>query len=276
MFGVRKPITLWVAILFQDTIRNDAGTRVPRDNFPMPTISTSGISLHYEIHGAGEPLLFLHGGGGIGNDWQFLGKEWPFQLISPDLPEHGHSSGRPGPWTHRAAAQDVFALLDKLNIHKIKAVGISMGGNTLLHMATSQPDRIEAIVVVSGTSYFGPEARKFMREFSIDALPEALRNFTLARHPGGEAQARALFDRARAFADVYDDMNFTPPLLGTIQARTLIVYGDRDPLYPVEIAVEMYRAIPRAELWVVPNGAHGPVFGEAAPDFLKTATRFLR
>lgn len=241
----------------------------------MPTESVNGIDLHYEIYGEGEPLLFLHGGGGIGADWQFIDKHWPFQLIAPDLPEHGHSTGRPGPWTHRAAAQDVLALLDRLKIDKINAVGISMGGNTLLHMATAQPDRIESMVLVSATSYFGSEARKFMREFSIDALPEAQRQFTFSRHPGGEAQARAIFDRAKAFAEVYDDMNFTPPLLGTIKARTLIVFGDRDPLYPVEIGVEMYRAIPRAELCVVPKGGHGPVFGEAGPDFLKTAIRFL-
>jgi pimeloyl-ACP methyl ester carboxylesterase len=242
----------------------------------MPTTRVNGITLHYEIHGEGEPLLFLHGGGGIGNDWQFISRDWNHQLIAPDLPEHGHSTGRPGPWTHRAAAQDVLALLDTLRIDKIKAVGISMGGNTLLHMATMQPDRIDAMVLVSATSYFGAEARKFMREFSVDSLPEALRKFTFERHPGGEAQARAIFDRAKAFADVYDDMNFAPPLLGTIKARTLIVFGDRDPLYPVEIGVEMYRAIPRAELWVVPNGAHGPVFGEAGADFAKAAIKFLR
>ena len=263
------------AILIQHTICNVAPSSVSRDNFTMPIEPIHGISLHYEIHGQGEPLLFLHGGGGLGVDWQFLSKDWPFQIIAPDLPEHGHSTGRPGPWTHRAAAQDVLALLDRLGIAKVKAIGISMGGNTLLHMATSQPDRLEAMVLVSATPYFGAEARKFIREFSVDALPEPLKKFTLERQPGGEAQARALFDRAKAFADGYDDMNFTPPLLSTIGARTLIVYGDRDPLYPVEIGVDMYRAIPNAQLWVVPGGAHGPVFGDAAQEFVKIATKFL-
>jgi len=242
----------------------------------MPIEAINGIELYYEIHGQGDPLLFLHGGGGIGADWQHLSRDWPFRLIAPDLPEHGHSTGRPGPWTHRAAAQDVLVLLDRLGIDKIKAVGISMGGNTLLHVATTQPERIEAMAIVSATSYFGRHARKFMREFSIDNLPEAQRKYTLERHPGGEAQARAIFARAKAFADAYDDMNFTPPLLGTIKARTLIVYGDRDPLYPVEIGVEMYRAIPQAQLWVVPNGGHGPVFGALAPEFVKTVVAFLR
>jgi pimeloyl-ACP methyl ester carboxylesterase len=71
-------------------------------------------------------------------------------------------------------------------------------------------------------------------------------------------------------------MNFTSPHLATIQARTLIVQGDSDPLYPLELSVEMARAIPRASLWIVPNAGHGAVFGERWPEFLKEATAFLR
>lgn len=72
------------------------------------------------------------------------------------------------------------------------------------------------------------------------------------------------------------DVNFTPPYLSTITADTLIVFGDRDPLYPVSLAVELGQAIPRSYLWVVPNGAHGPIFGDAAPRFVATALEFLR
>jgi len=71
-------------------------------------------------------------------------------------------------------------------------------------------------------------------------------------------------------------MYFTPASLSQIASPTLIVYGDRDPLYPVEMAVEMYRVIPRSALWVVPNGGHGPVFLEAAAPFARTVLRFFR
>ena len=96
------------------------------------------------------------------------------------------------------------------------------------------------------------------------------------RHPRGEAQLRELFAMSRAFADSYDDVNFTPPYLGTITAETLIVFGDRDPLYPVSLAFELRSAIPKSYLWVVPNGGHGPIFGEQAPQFIDTARRFFR
>jgi pimeloyl-ACP methyl ester carboxylesterase len=72
-----------------------------------------------------------------------------------------------------------------------------------------------------------------------------------------------------------DDVNFTPPLLSTIAAETLIVFGDRDPLYPVTLAFELHTAIPRSYLWVVPNGGHGPVFGPASAQFADVALNFL-
>jgi pimeloyl-ACP methyl ester carboxylesterase len=56
-------------------------------------------------------------------------------------------------------------------------------------------------------------------------------------------------------------MNLTPPQLATIRARTLVVQGDRDPLYPVEISVQMAKSIPNASLWIVLNAGHGPVIG---------------
>ena len=72
------------------------------------------------------------------------------------------------------------------------------------------------------------------------------------------------------------DVCFTPPHLARIEARTLLVFGDRDPLYPVSLAFEMYAAMPHAALWVVPEGGHAPVFGNHAPVFAQTALKFLR
>jgi pimeloyl-ACP methyl ester carboxylesterase len=108
-----------------------------------------------------------------------------------------------------------------------------------------------------------------------ESLSEEARDRLRQRHPGGDTQIEALLASAKAFADSYDDMNFTPAYLSTIAARTLIVQGDRDPFYPVEISVEMARAIPQSSLWIVPNAGHGPIFGERWPQFLKTAFAFL-
>jgi pimeloyl-ACP methyl ester carboxylesterase len=240
-------------------------------------VRLNGIQLYCEIHGNGEPLVLLHGFSGTSQDWKSSIPELTknFQLIIPDLRGHGRSSMLSKPLRHDEASTDVFALLDELGIGVFKGIGISGGGNILLHMATRQPDRVKAMVLVSATPYFPPSARTIMRQYQ-NSLPESQLEVLRRNHPGGNEQVKALLVSTTAFADSYDDMNFTPPYLSTIKARTLIVQGDRDPLYPVEISIEMYKAIPNASLWVVPNAGHGPVIGPRWPEFLKTAAAFLR
>ena len=190
------------------------------------------------------PLLLLHGFGGGPDDWRHV-------FADLDDLERSRRVLRPpsrGFWI-REAADDLLALLDRERIERACAIGMSLGGNTLLHVATRHPDRIAAMVLVSATTHFGPEAKAILRA-SEHAQP-------------------------RAWADADDDMAFTPADLARITARTRIVYGDRDPLYPIEIAVAMYRAIPDAELAVVPGAGHGPIFGEYAPAFARDALAFL-
>jgi len=236
----------------------------------------NGTQLYFEVHGTGEPVVLLHGFSGSSQDWAPSIAEWgtQFQLIVPDLRGHGRSSILSKPFRHREAAADILALLDHLKAGACKGLGVSGGGNVLLHMATMQPGRIQAMVLVSATPYFPAQARPIMRQYA-DSLPEQQWEILRRSHPGGDAQIRSILASAAAFADSYDDMSFTPPHLSTIRARTLIVQGDRDPFYPVELSVEMARAIPQSSLWIVPNSGHGPVIGERWPEFLKTAVAFL-
>jgi pimeloyl-ACP methyl ester carboxylesterase len=240
-------------------------------------VRVDDIELHWEQMGEGEPLLWLHGFMGSGADWRHVFSAPPagYALIAPDLRGHGRSTNPSGSFSHRQCARDVLALLDHLGIARVKAIGLSGGGITLLHMATSAPSRIEAMVVVSAPSYFPAQARAFQRQFTEEMLGERERDLMRARHAYGEPQIQQLYSQARAFADSYDDVNFTPPYLSTITAETLIVFGDRDPLYPASLATEMHAAIPRASLWIVPKGGHGPIFGDAAPTFARTAMAFL-
>jgi len=55
-----------------------------------------------------------------------------------------------------------------------------------------------------------------------------------------------------------------------------LVQGHCDPFYPIELSVEMARAIPNSSLWIIPNSGHGPVMGERWPEFLAAASAFLR
>jgi pimeloyl-ACP methyl ester carboxylesterase len=179
-------------------------------------------------------------------------------------------------FTIRQLALDVFALLDHLRIETFKAIGLSLGAKTLLHLATQQPDRVDAMVLVSATPYFPDQARAAMRAINSGNRSDAEWRQMREWHKHGDEQIERLWSAMNALSESYDDMNFTPPYLGTIKARTLIVHGDRDPLYPVQMATEMYEAIPRSYLWIVPNGGHGPIFGEQTEHFRETALAFLR
>ena len=170
----------------------------------------------------------------------------------------------------------MLGLLDELRIDRIRAIGVSGGGLALLHMATTRPAVVDAMVIVSAPPYFPAQARAIQRQASEAMFDATELDLMRKRHVRGPDQLQQLLKHARGFADSYDDVSFTPPHLGTIRARTLIVFGDRDPLYPVSLGFELYSAIPKAYLWVVPNGGHGPVFGDAAPRFAKTALSFLR
>jgi pimeloyl-ACP methyl ester carboxylesterase len=90
----------------------------------------------------------------------------------------------------------------------------------------------------------------------------------------GDEQVRQLITQFNALYENFDDMNFSAQSLSTITAHTLVVHGDRDNFFPVEMAVSIYRAIPDAALWIIPNGDHVPIFDSRVP-FTSTALRFL-
>lgn len=227
------------------------------------TVPLNGIEMYYETVGEGEPLVLLHGFTGTGAAWETIAEEFSahYRLIIPDLRGHGRSTNPSQQFTHRQSALDVFALLDLIGVDRFKAMGISTGGMTLLHMATSQPERVEAMVLIGATSYFPEQARVIMRRSSPDSMTTEQLERGGQAHSRGLEQARELSTQFHAFKDSYDDMNFTPPYLSTITANTLILHGDRDGFFPVSIPVEEYQAIPNSYLWIVPNGGHVPLLG---------------
>ena len=246
----------------------------------MPKVEINGFEMHYEIRGEGQPLLLLHGGLGIGEDWRYVFPSDPvgYRVIVPDLRGHGQSRSPAEGFTFRACADDVRKLLAYLTIERTKAIGMSMGAKTLLHLSTAHPNLVDAMVLVSGTPRFPDSLRAAAQQFSREAFtklsPAELEKLRM-RHVHGDEQILKLYDMTYSFATSYDDMAFTAASLATITARTLIVHGDRDPLYPVELAVELFRGIPASALWIVPNGGHGPIFGDKAAAFRSEALSFL-
>ncbi|HEX4998020.1 MAG TPA: alpha/beta fold hydrolase [Terriglobia bacterium] len=242
------------------------------------SIVVGNLTLHVEQQGQGDPLLLLHGFTGCGADWAPFTERLATKraLIIPDLRGHGRSTNPGGTFTHGECARDISALLDQLGCAQVDAIGMSAGAKTLLHLATAEPSRVRQMILVSAAPYYPPGARELMRQFSDAARSEEEWQFMRSRHPQGDAQIRALWAQGRIFAEDSADMNFTPPRLGAITADTFLVHGDRDPFYPVSLALEMYKAIPTSRLWVIPDAGHVPIYGEWQAAFLEAAVRFFR
>ena len=236
----------------------------------------NGIQMYYEVYGEGPPLLLLHNFTSSSQMWRPFIVEFAkhYRLIIPDMRGHGRSTNPTKQFAHSQSALDIFALLDHLKIDEFQAVGASSGGMTLIHMATQQPARVEAMILIGAPSYWPEQCRALYRQSKDEDYWdwEVLRQ----RHLHGDEQIRALLDQFYNWKDNYDDMNFTGPYLSAITARTLIVHGDRDAYFPVSIPLEMYTSIPNAYLWIVPNGDHIPILDDRAELFTQTALEFLR
>lgn len=235
------------------------------------------MKLHWEEVGEGPPLVLLHGFGGSTKNWQRFTPELSkhFRCVLVDLRGHGYSLNPSGVFTHAAAAEDVLELMEALGLARCAAMGLSTGAMTLLHLATRQPERIEAMVLVSATTHFPESARAIMRRASLERVPPEVREMYLACAPRGEAQVRELLRQFNALAESRDDMNFSAERLAGITARTLVVHGDRDAFFPPSIAETLAREIPGAALWRIADGDHVPVLDEKVP-FVTRALAFLR
>jgi pimeloyl-ACP methyl ester carboxylesterase len=241
------------------------------------TIELNGANIYYEIHGEGEPLLVLHWYMGSNKIYDRWLEEWSekYQLILPDLRGHGKSTNPKDIFRHRDVAEDMYALMDYLKIKKFKALGASTGGMTLIHMATMDTSRILSMVLIGATSYYPVECRTNMLSYKVSEWEEyKWMNKHVSR---GEEQIKKLIYQFNELSDVYDDMNFTPDHLAKIKCPVLIIHGDRDEYFSIDIPVEMYKSIPNSYLWILPNGWHIPpiwgskwsaIFSEIAMDFL--------
>lgn len=230
--------------------------------------------------GQGSPLLLLHGFTGSSADWQTVFVDYErlahrWRVVAPDLRGHGRSTNPGGRFSIRACAEDVFAALERLGIERFHAIGMSLGAKTLLHMAVAQPDRIKAMVLVSATPRFPEPTRVLMTGAAQMERREAEWEVMRGRHRHGDDQIRALWSLTAALAEQHEEMHLDREALARIAAPTLIVHGDRDPFYPVELAVELYRAMPNSWLMVSPDGGHLPIFHDAKPGFVAAASAFL-
>ena len=203
----------------------------------------NGINLYVETHGAGRPLILLHGGLGSG---EMFGPVLPLlaenhQVIAVDLQGHGRTADIDRPIDLRLMADDVAALIDHLGLDKPDLVGYSLGGGVALHIAAKYPDKVGKLVIASVNirpDAIYPEMRVLQGQVSA-AAAEFMKDTPMYQlyqkvAPRPEDFPR-LLDKIGAF--MAQDFDFSDEVR-SLRVPTLVVAADADmapPSHHVEI-----------------------------------------
>src|SRR5512139_2948803 len=114
----------------------------------------NGLSMYYEVHGSGAPVVLLHGSFmTITTNWAgWIGElAKTRQVIAVEMQGHGRTADIPRALSSANHADDVAALLRYLKISRADLIGYSMGGNVAMHVAVRHPDQVRRVVVISST-----------------------------------------------------------------------------------------------------------------------------
>ncbi|HOZ86455.1 MAG TPA: alpha/beta hydrolase [Bacteroidia bacterium] len=224
----------------------------------------NGINMYYEIHGAGKPLVLIHGGGStiftsFGRIMPLLAKTR--QVIAVELQAHGRTGDRNSPESFEQDADDVAELLKQLKINKADVLGFSNGGSTSLQIAMRHPASVNKVIAISAIykrsgmhDWFWP----FMQKGTFNDMPQVYKDAFLSVNPN-EQNLLNMYDKDSQRMLSFKDWNENE--LKKIQAPVFVIVSDKDVVRP-EHALDMIHLMPGARLAILPGG-HGEFFGEA-------------
>lgn len=120
----------------------------------MPKLNVNGAILHYDSHGEGIPIVFIHPPTLTSKGFTYQVKDLSpfFHAITFDIRGHGHSSASMIPVTYSLIADDIIAILDNLDIEKAYVCGYSMGGSVALEYLLRYPKRALGGIILGGLS----------------------------------------------------------------------------------------------------------------------------
>lgn len=245
----------------------------------MPHQTVNGIRIYYEERGKGEPLILINGLAFPMDLWfaqiQELSKD--FRVIALDNRGIGRSDKPDEEYSIALMASDAAGLLKALGIEKTNVAGLSMGGFIAQEMALSYPDMVDRLILV-GTGMGGSRSAKLSKPFWEKVAAEiagktpeqAYRiDMTLMTAPGfvekhpdildqsvcirmKNPQPLYAFLRQFAAASVFDINH----LAQKISRPVLIILADQDPIFPIPLAEDYKKALPRAKMIIYENCGH--------------------
>lgn len=221
-------------------------------------IDIGPVHMWYDTRGDGEPLVLLHGGMDTNASWgaQLGALAEHFRVISPERRGHGHTPDVEGPLSYGVMADDTVAFMDAVIGAPAHLVGWSDGAILALMVALARPDLVRKLVLIGGNvdqSAYVPEFQQATRLPADSVLYQPFRAVYEVVSPDGPDHWPVVFSKLTNLWQTEPHIPLAD--LGGIRARTLVLVGD-DDLVTLEHTVAMYRAIPDAELAVVPGASH--------------------
>ena len=274
--------------------------------FTLRHIEIHGHDVAYRLAGEGETILLVHGMASSSRTWREVMPELAerHRVLAPDLLGHGASGKAATDYSLGAHASMLRDLIDRLGIERATVVGHSLGGGVAMQFSYQYPDRCERLVLVSSGG-LGREVSFILRTLSLPGaelvLPivtpafvrrwgnalsawlwdRGIRSGRLAEMWSayaslGDAETRrAYFRTLRAVVDPGGQtVSAIDRLYLTEAMPTLILWGDADPIIPVDHAWSAHAAMPGSRLEIFEGVGHFPQ-SEAPKRFVEVLSDFV-
>jgi len=269
-------------------------------------VDLDGMTIRYLVAGEGPPLVLLHGAGDNSLDWRWVlpALAGAHRVYAPDLPGSPDSARPVADYSPAFFERSVASFVDALGIGRATLVGNSLGGLAALRLALSEPARVGALVLVDSAG-LGRAVNPSFNSVNVPGLAEAAiplwrtrvggyqrawaraallfahptraprewlaEQCRLARSPGYlEAHVTAL----RALVSPFGQREVLMDSLPLLEMPTLVVWGERDRVFPRSQAGRAVAQIPGGSLSLIPGCGHLPHI-ECPEPFVAALDRFL-
>ena len=245
------------------------------------------MKIAWERHGAGEPLLLIHGLGYARWGWEPVLEPLArsFDVILFDNRGIGESDAPPGPYTVADLATDAVQVLDEAGVERAHVLGTSLGGMVAQELALAAPERVARLVLACTTpggaeSFPMPErtvalmtSGATLRQFVENALadkPDADLVDRILHHREATAQPFEAWSAQAAAGATFDALD----RVAGVEAPTLVLHGTEDAVVDSRNAALLAARIPDARVELFPGGGH-LFFWEQPERFTEVVTEFL-
>jgi len=239
----------------------------------------NGIKMYCETYGQGQPLLLIHGNGGSIVDFS---KQIPFfsknyKVIVADSRAHGKSIDKGDALTYEMMADDYAELLRKMKIDSAFVIGWSDGGINGLLLSIRHPEKVKKLIVT------GANLRPDSTAVESDIFKRVSANYTKFKEQFAAKKDKTDLDYTvlKYKRLLSEQPNISLKALQNIKVPVLVIGGDYDVIKP-EHTLEIFRNIPKANLWILPDSGHGTLvvytdeFNAKADTFFKTKFRIIK